>query len=131
MVQGCGRWEEAATSEGEEIHHAQYNVQKDDLRMNPRPGDRSIDHRLQSGRDLEVLGIDIRRRSRQDINELDVDLERSKGSRDHVTYGECQKNQSADRGVTSVDGCGEFLSSGFNDLLIRLVRRVLILYFVR
>jgi len=86
--------------------------------------DRSIDHRLQSGRDLEVLGIDIRRRSCQDINELDVDLERGKGSRDHVTYGECQKNQSADRGITSVDGCGEFLSSGLNDLLIGLVKHV-------
>lgn len=121
----CHRWEEAATSEGD---HAQYNVQKEELRINPCEVDHSVNDRLQSGQDLEdfntVLGTDIQRKSRQDINELEVDLERGKGSRDHVTYGECQKNQSADRGMTSVDGCGEFLSSGFNDLLTQLVRHV-------
>lgn len=34
------------------------------------------------------------------------------GGGGHVTYRECQKNQSADRGITSVDGCGEFMSAG-------------------
>ncbi|KAG0623354.1 hypothetical protein M758_3G167800 [Ceratodon purpureus] len=106
-------WEEAATSQGED-HHPQYNVQKEELRNNSCQMDRSIEHRLQSNRNLEdsnMLGIDIRRRSRQDIHELDTVLERSKGTRDNITYGECQKNQSADRGMTSVDGCGQFLSS--------------------
>ena len=114
----CNRWEEAATSQGED-HHPQYNVQKEELRNNSCQMDRSIEHRLQSNRNLEdsnMLGIDIRRRSRQDIHELDTVLERSKGTRDNITYGECQKNQSADRGMTSVDGCGQFLSSGFDSI---------------
>lgn len=108
------RWEEATTSQ-EEDHHSQYNGQKEELQINSYQMERSIEHSLQSNQDLEdssMLEIDIRQRSCQDNHELDIDLEREKVIRDHVTYGECQKNQSADRGMTSVDGCGEFLSSG-------------------
>lgn len=110
---GLIRWEEAATSQGED-HPPQYNVPNEELQINSCHMDRNIEHRLQS-RDVEdsnMLGIDIRRRNRQEIDELEIDLERSKGIRDHITYGECQKNQSTDHGMTSVDGCGEFLSSG-------------------
>lgn len=34
------------------------------------------------------------------------------GGGGHATYGECQKNQCADRGTTSLDGCGEFMPAG-------------------
>ena len=84
----------------EEDHRLQYHGQKVELQM---------DHRLQSNADLEdsnILGIDTSRRSHHEsIHELDIDSERNKGTRDNITYEDCQKNQ-------LVDGCREFLSSG-------------------
>ena len=118
------RWEEAATSQSEDDHNLQYSVQKEELQHNFCQMDQNIEHRLHNNRDLEdsnMLGIDKRQRSCQDIHELDIDLERNKGTQDHITYGECQKNQSANRGMTSLDGCGEFLSSGFlNSCLVSI-----------
>lgn len=82
--------------------------------------DCNMDHSQPDGRDLEgcnLLGLDTQCRNHHDNNNIDLDLVKENGNRDQITYGECQKNQSADRGITSLDGCGQFLSSGFNKFI--------------